>query len=285
MKKVILFGATGNLGKEIAKELAKQHYELTVVVRDEKKARSILPAGVNYVVADVCNKSSLENICNGQDIVVSALGKSVSPNDSSKPSFREVDFEANKNVLNEALKAGVKKFVYISAFHAEKYLHLEYFKVHHEFSELLKQSGIDYSIIKPPAIFSAFIDMINMARKGQLVNIGPGDKKTNPIYEGDLAKVAADAIALSNATIEAGGQTIYTRRQINEIVQQSVNPNRKIRTIPLSLMKSSLPVIRLFSRNTFDKFAFFIEVMQHDTIAPRVGIMSLEEYVAEKARI
>ena len=120
----------------------------------------------------VCNKSTLENILAKQDIIVSALGKSVSPNDKSKPTFKQVDFDANKNILDEAIKTGIKKFIYVSAFHAEKYLHLEYFKVHHDFSELLKKSGIDYSIVKPPAIFSAFIDMIEMAKKGQLVNIG-----------------------------------------------------------------------------------------------------------------
>lgn len=282
MKKVILFGATGNLGKEIAKELVNQGYELTVVVRNEKKAKILSHITSKYIVAEVCNKLTLEKICSNQDIVVSALGKSVSPNDKSKPTFREVDYEANENILNEALKSEIKKFVYVSAFHSEKYLHLEYFKVHHDFSDLLKKSGIDYSIIKPPAIFSAFIDMIEMAKKGQLVNIGKGDKKTNPIYEGDLAKITVDSINKQNSTTEVGGKTIYTRKQLNEIVQNEVNNHKKLRTIPIGLFKVSLPIIKIFSKNTFDKFAFFIEVMQHDTIAPQLGTMTFEDYVKLK---
>ena len=282
MKKVVLFGATGNLGNEIAKELIKQGYELTVVVRNEQKAKTISHITSKYIIADVCNKSTLENIFDKQDIVVSALGKSVSPNDKSKPTFKQVDYDANKNILDQSIKAGIKKFVYISAFHSEKYLHLEYFKVHHDFSELLKKSGIDYSIVKPPAIFSAFIDMIEMAKKGQLINIGKGDKKTNPIYEGDLAKVTVEAINKQNSIFEAGGKTIYTRKQLNEIVQNEVDSQKKIRTVPLGLFKVTLPIIKLFSKNTFDKFAFFIEVMQHDTIAPQVGTMTFEDYVKQK---
>lgn len=282
MKKAILFGATGNLGKEIAKELVNQGYELTVVVRNEQKAKSLTHITSKYIVADVCNKSTLENIFDKQDIVISALGKSVSPNDKSKTTFKQVDYDANKNILDEAIKTGIKKFVYISAFHSEKYLHLEYFKVHHDFSELLIKSGINYSIIKPPAIFSAFIDMIEMAKKGQLINIGQGDKKTNPIYEGDLAKITVDAINKQNSIIEAGGKTIYTRKQLNEIVQNEVNNHKKLRTIPIGLIKGALPIIRLFSKNTFDKFAFFIEVMQHDTIAPQLGTMTFEDYVKLK---
>ncbi len=282
MKKVVLFGATGNLGNEIAKELIKQGYELTVVVRNEQKAKTLSHITSKYIIADVCNKSTLENIFDKQDIVVSALGKSVSPNDKSKPTFKQVDYDANKNILDLSIKAGIKKFVYISAFHSEKYLHLEYFKVHHDFSELLKKSGIDYSIVKPPAIFSAFIDMIEMAKKGQLINIGKGDKKTNPIYEGDLAKVTVEAINKQNSIFEAGGKTIYTRKQLNEIVQNEVDSQKKIRTVPLGLFKVTLPIIKLFSKNTFDKFAFFIEVMQHDTIAPQVGTMTFEDYVKQK---
>jgi uncharacterized protein YbjT (DUF2867 family) len=228
MKKVILFGATGNLGKEIAKELVNQGYKLTVVVRNEKKAKTFNQIASKYIVADVCNKLTIEGILDNQDIVVSALGKSVSPNDKSKPTFKQVDYDANKNILDEAIKAGIRKFVYISAFHSEKYLHLEYFKVHHDFSELLIKSRIDYSIIKPPAIFSAFVDMIEMAKKGQLVNIGQGDKKTNPVYEGDLAIITVDSINNQNSITEAGGKTIYTRKQLNEIVQNEVNNHKKL---------------------------------------------------------
>jgi uncharacterized protein YbjT (DUF2867 family) len=282
MKKVILFGSTGNLGKEIAKELVKQGYDLTIVVRNEVKAKSLAYITSKYIIADVCNKATLEHIFDNQEIVISALGKSVSPNDKSKPTFREVDYFANSNILNEATKAGIKKFIYISAFHSEKYLYLEYFKVHHDFSEQIKKSGIDYSIIKPPAIFSAFIDMIEMAKKGQLINIGKGDKKTNPIYEGDLAKITVEAINKQNSIIEAGGKTIYTRKQLNEIVQNEVDSQKSIKTIPLGLFKVTLPIIKIFSKNTFDKFAFFIEVIQHDTIAPQVGTMTFEDYVKQK---
>lgn len=282
MEKVILFGATGNLGKEIAKELVRQGYDLTIVVRNEAKAKSFSDITSKYIVADVCNKATLEHIFNEQEIVISALGKSVSPNDKSKPTFKEVDYSANADILDLATKATIKKFVYVSAFHSEKYLHLEYFKVHHDFSELLKKSGIDYSIIKPPAIFSAFIDMIEMAKKGQLINIGKGDKRTNPIYEGDLAKITVEAINKQNSIFEAGGKIIYTRKQLNEIVQNEVNSRKKIRTVSLLLVKAALPIIKIFSKNTFDKFAFFIEVMQHDTIAPQVGTMAFEDYVKHK---
>lgn len=278
--KILLFGATGNLGQAIANKLKQKGYEISSVVRNKIKKGKLESITHKIIVADVTKPSDLVNICNGFDIVISSLGKSVSPNDKSKPTFNDIDYIANSNILNEAKKSNVKKFIYVSAFHSEQYLQLEYFKVHHEFSEKLISSGIDYSIIKPPAIFSAYVDMIEMAKKGQLINIGLGDKKTNPIYEGDLAKIAVDSINESNSTIEAGGKTTYTRRQLNEIVQQTINPSKSIKNVPLRMFKCLLPIIKIFNRNTFDKFSFFIEVLQHDTIAPQLGEMTFEEYVS-----
>src|SRR3989344_9168781 len=127
--KVLLFGASGNLGKEIAGELMNQHYDLTVVVRNQQKAKDLSAITSKYVIANIADANSLVDICKGFDIVVSALGKSVSPNDKSKPSFRDIDLNANTAILNEAIRSGIKKFVYVSAFESEKHLELEYFKV------------------------------------------------------------------------------------------------------------------------------------------------------------
>lgn len=283
MKHVLLFGSTGSVGKQIAKEAQRQGYVLTAVVRNLQKANDISEITANVVVADVTKPDELVGICNGFDIVISALGKSVSPNDNSTASFYEVDFVANASILKEAVAGGVKKFVYVSALHSERYTNLEYFKVHHDFSEKLKQSGLDYSIIKPPSIFSAYLDVVDMARKGRLVNLGKGDKRTNPIYEGDLAVVCVNSINSAKSEIEAGGREILTRKQINEIIQQHVNPSKKIPTIPAWVMRAMLPLIRITNKNLFDKFDFFVDVMQHDVIAPQVGQLTLKEYLEMKS--
>ena len=283
MRNILLFGATGNVGKAIARELHQQStFTVTAVVRNQERAAGLKNIVSETIVADVTKHALLNSLCSGFDIVISALGKSVSPNDKSKPSFQDIDLETNTHILNEAIKGGVKKFVYVSAFHAEKYLHLEYFRTHHEFSERLKHSGLDYSIIKPPAVFSAFLDLMAMAQKGLLITLGKGQRLTNPIYEGDLAKICVTSIDQPNTIIEAGGKETLSRSAINETIQRLVAPNKKVRTVPLGLIKASLPLVKVMDKNRYDKFAFFSEVMQHDTIAPAVGEMTLETYVKSK---
>jgi uncharacterized protein YbjT (DUF2867 family) len=283
MKSVLLLGATGNVGKQIAKEARRQGYDLTVVVRNAQKANDLGAIANHAVVAEVTNPKEVDGICKGFDVVISALGKSVSPNDKSKASFYDVDFLANVRILKDAIASGIKKFVYVSALHSERYTHLEYFKVHHEFSELLKQSGLDYSIIKPPSIFSAYLEVVDMAKKGRLANLGKGDKLTNPIYEGDLAVICVNSINSTKCEIEAGGKETLTRRQINELIQHHVNPSKKLSTIPPWVMEVMLPLTRIISKNLFDKLSFFVEVMQHDIVAPPVGQLTLKEYLVMKS--
>jgi uncharacterized protein YbjT (DUF2867 family) len=283
MKSVLLVGATGNVGKQVAKEARRQGYDLTVVVRNAQKANDLAGVANHAIIAEVTNPNEMQGICKGIDVVISALGKSVSPTDKSKASFYDVDFLANARILKEAIASGVKKFVYVSALHSERYTHLEYFKVHHDFSELLKQSGLDYSIIKPPSIFSAYLEVVDMAKKGRLANLGKGDKITNPIYEGDLAVVCVNSINSTKCEIEAGGKETFTRRQINELIQHHVNPSKKLPTIPAWVMEVMLPIIRILNKNLFDKFSFFVEVMEHDVVAPPVGQLTLKEYLALKS--
>jgi uncharacterized protein YbjT (DUF2867 family) len=282
MIKILLFGATGHLGKEIAKIAIQKGYDLTAVVRNKTKADEISALTQKCIIADVTKADSINGICKGFDIVISAFGKSVSPNDNSKPSFADIDLNANTYILKDAQKSGVKKFVYVSALHAEKHLHLEYFRVHHEFSQRLIASGINYTIIKPPAIFSGFIDMIDMAKKGMLFNIGSGDKKTNPIYELDLAIECVKSISEDNIIKEIGGKSIYTRKQLYDIIQKEVCPSKSVKHVPLWLYKLSLPLIKYTNKNLYDKLAFFAAVIQEDTIAPQIGPMKFEDYVKLK---
>ncbi len=281
-KKILLFGATGNLGYAIARALHDHGYLTTAAVRNSKQAGLLQPITEAVMEIDFESNESLKGIAAGFDIVISALGKSVSPFDRSKGRFREIDLDINRKILEEAIVQKVSKFVYISALAAEQYPGLEYFAVHHEMTELVKLSGIEYLIVKPPALFSAFIDLMKMAGKGQLVTIGNGEKKTNPISENDLAEIIVQQLDKKNPVIEAGGPEILSRKQINEIIQKEINPGKKVRSIPMGLIKSILPVVKIFDRNSYDKMAFFLEVMQHDLQAPVLGQEKLADYVKRK---
>lgn len=274
----LLFGATGNVGRALASELVRAGHSTTVVIRNAKSAAVFEALGCNVSVADPNDPKQLAGLCSGHDVIVSAIGKPVSPTHRSKPSFHEIDDELNTKILNVALLNRCTEFVYISAFHSERYPDLAYFSAHHAFEKKLMEADITHHIVKPPALYCAFNDMIPMARKGLLVQFGHGDHITNPIHEADVARIAVSSIGGPSSIIEAGGPKTYTRRELADIVQSAIAPKHTVKTVPMGLVKSSLPLLKLIDRNTYDKLAFITTVMDVDTIAPMLGERLIEDY-------
>ncbi|PRY15425.1 uncharacterized protein YbjT (DUF2867 family) [Pontibacter ummariensis] len=278
MRNILLAGATGHVGQHLLRELKRQGYPVSVLARTAAKANQLLPPPDNILVADATKPETLRGCCQGMDVVVSTLGKSISLTDNSKGSFQEVDYRANYNLLQEAKAAGVQQFVYVSAFSAEAHPQLAYFKAHADFARELKHSDILYTILEPTALFSAFDEVVAMARKGRIGLLGTGDKLTNPIYEGDLAKIAVGEIGCPSRTIALGGKTIYSRAELIRLACKAANYKGFLPSVPFPVVASVLPLVKLLNRNLYDKVSFMIAVSKVDCVAPQVGAHTLEEY-------
>ena len=278
MKKILLAGATGQLGKYIFRELKQQGYDVRALARNLRKAQALFPDPEELVLADATKKESLEGCCAGIEVVISAIGKSTSLFNQGNGSFQDIDYRANLNLLQEAQKCGVKQFIYVSAFGAEQFANLAYFKAHADFEEELRNCGISYTVLQPVALFSAFEDVVSMARKGRIGSLGKGDKKTNPIYEGDVAKVAVSCIGQPSQTLPLGGRTTYTRLELMKIACEAAGYCGKIPEIPFDFVEPLLPFVRMLSRSLYDKIALMVAVSKVDCIAPPAGELSMEEY-------
>ncbi|EJF09418.1 SDR family oxidoreductase [Pontibacter sp. BAB1700] len=278
MKKVLLAGATGHLGRHIFRELKQHGYEVRVLARNLKKAQSLFPDPEELVLADASKPFSLEGCCTGVDVVISALGKNLSLRHQGGGSFHDINYKANLNLLKEAEQAGVRQFIYVSAFGAGRYPQLAYFKAHAAFEKALRYSSLSYIILKPVALFSVFEEMAAMARKGHIGQLGQGDKLTNPIYDGDVARIAIDCIGKPSQSLELGGPTTYTRQELAQLVCDAAGYNGRVAEIPFDYVDTLLPFVRLLSRSLYDKLAFMTAVSKVDCVAPAVGQYTLEDY-------
>lgn len=281
MKKILLAGATGHMGRALLTELKQEGYEVHVLVRSKFKEAGLTPAPDKYIYADAAKPDTLAGICRGIDIVISAIGKSISLTDNSSESFQEIDYQANYNLLQEAKAAGVAQFMYISAFTAEEHPDLAYFKAHADFSEALIQSGLNYAVLQPTALFSVFKEMKVMAQKKMLGVIGKGDKQTNPVSERDVAITAVANIGSNSVVVAIGGQHVYTRHELARLVAHAAGYGGKVMHVPEVLVKAFLPLVRPINKNLFDKLAFMAEVSTRHCVAPRLGNDSLEAYLQD----
>ena len=88
--------------------------------------------------------------------------------------YLKVDYQGSSNLLKEALKDEVEVFQYISAINGEKLRHLTIFEAKEKFVDELKNSGINYCIIRPNRFFSDMMDFLNMAKAGRIYLFGNG---------------------------------------------------------------------------------------------------------------
>ena len=275
---VLLAGATGYLGRHIASELQNQGYRTKIIVRNKDK----VPYDVQYfetIVAEVTKPETLIGIMKDVDTAISTVGITIQKDGLT---YMDVDYQANMNLLKEARKSGVQKFIYVSAFNAEKLIHLKMCSAKERFVEELKNSEIDYCIIRPNGFFSDMTEFLKMAKKGKAELFGDGTFKMNPIHGEDLAKVCFNAIASGEKTIEVGGPEVYTHNEIVELAFNALEKKVKINYMPEWLRKMILWLVRTFtSSKKYGPMEFFFTVLAMDMVAPKYGTQTLSRYFNE----
>jgi uncharacterized protein YbjT (DUF2867 family) len=288
MQKVLVAGSTGYLGKFVVQEFKKRGYWVRALVRNPKKLEKtglfLEPAVKDQIdeifVREVTKPETLYGLCDSIEIVFSSIGIT---RQKDKLTFRDVDYQGNKNILDIALRKSVEKFVYVSVFNAHMFEHLEIVKVHEDFVRDLQDSMLNYAIIRPTVYFSDVTEFFKMAKSGRVYLIGNGTNKLNPIHGADLAKVCVDAVTGKEHEIPIGGPVTYSTREIAELAFSILGEKPKITRIPPWLAHLVAKLIRPFTKHMSDLAQFFITAGQNDGVAPATGTRILKSYYEELA--
>jgi len=152
--KVLVAGATGVTGRWVIKRLQSYGIPVRALVRSEEKGKS-LGDGIELAIGRVQNAEDLAEAVKGCDAVISALGSSSIFGESSPA---EVDRDGVIRLVDEAAKAGIKKFVLVSSLSVTKTLHpmnlfggvlsMKHAGEEH-LREVFSQGGRSYTIIRP----------------------------------------------------------------------------------------------------------------------------------------
>ncbi|MFC2069493.1 SDR family oxidoreductase [Chloroflexota bacterium] len=286
MERVLVAGTTGYLGRYVVREFKKRGYWVRALVRNPKKLEQIgtflQPAVIDKVnevfVGEVTKPETLKGLCDNIDIVFSSIGIT---RQKDRLTYREVDYQGNKNILDIALAKSIKQFIYVSVFNANIYVYLEIVKAHEEFVKELQNSGLVYTIIRPTGYFSDMTEFLKMAKLGRAYLVGNGANKINPIHGDDLSKVCVDAVTSQEHEIAVGGPVIYSTQEIAELAFSTLGKTIKIVRIPFWLAKATVKMIRPFNRQMSDLAEFFVAAGQGDGVAPASGVNKLEAYFEE----
>lgn len=274
-KKVLIVGATGYLGKQLVHAAKRVGHEVRALARDPSR----LPADVDEVfVAEATDPDSLAAICDGVDVVISALGIT---RQRDGLTYEAVDYAANRNVLNEALKAKVERFAYVHVLNAGRMLNVPMVKAKARFAEELRQAPIASTIINPSGFYSDLGEVLKMVQCGRVYLFGNGNTHVSPISGRDMAEVCISAIDDQVDTIDVGGPETLTFNEVARLAFKVLNQPAKITHLPLGLGKLAVRLAKLLGfGKTVGAFEFFVAASGIDMDAPNFGNQILEQHFA-----
>ena len=152
---VLVFGGTRGTGLEIVRKLRERGEAVTVAVRSTSNTTELEKLGVDTVVADALDAEQVEAAIGskGFSAVISTLGT------TRGEQHKRPDYIGNRNVIDAARGAGVKRFVFITVIGAgdssdaapgfSKRFLAEVIALKTQAEDHLRASGLDYTIIRP----------------------------------------------------------------------------------------------------------------------------------------
>lgn len=262
MKKVLVTGATGFIGRHLVKELLRQGYKVRALSRNIK----VTNEEIETVQGDITNKASLKEACSGVDYILhlaalTNLNRSVT---NQLAFFRKINVEGTKNLLDSC--SDVKRFIHFSSVDAlglqNKILYenspakpVEPYEITKLESEFLvrkyeKEQCIPATIIRPSCVYGegelakemkinvAVLQMCKMIKKHRFPVIGSG-RNLLPFTH---VKNVVDGTVLALSSKLAAGETYnlsdarsYSLNEIVRTIARILNVKFPGFHIPLSI--------------------------------------------------
>ncbi|MAL18730.1 MAG: NAD-dependent dehydratase [Balneola sp.] len=282
MTKILVAGASGYLGKHILEELDSWGIPVLALVRAPEKLKGLNHRNMKIMKAEATRPETLKGVCKGIETLISTVGIT---RQKDGLTYMDVDYRANLNLLKEAEREGVRKFIYVSVIDGDKLRHLKATEAKERFVDALKVSGLEYTVIRTSGFFSDLRDVLYMAEKGRVVLFGNGESKLNPIHGADLAEVCVQAIAQKDKEIAVGGPDILTQNEIAEMALYAWNKPADIVHLPGWMRSLMLNTAKIFlPEQRYGPLEFFLTLMARDSIATRYGNHRLQDFFNQEVQ-
>ena len=280
MKKLLLIGATGQLGSKILEKLAQNpEYSIRILVREDSKYQHLEAYQPEVVIGDLKDYHSIKRAVQGCNVVITTAN-SAAPR-KKEDSFESVDTKGYQFLIDEAKRRGVEHFIYTSAIPAsekmQKWIPLNRAKASTE--RYLKASGLPYTIIQPDTFMDVYFTFMGTSipvknepaalvdrpfgfmqkfyngikddiENGKIGIIGDGNARHHYIAIDNVADFivkAVEAPQLRNKSIPIGGPESLSGLEVKALFEKVLNKPLKIKKTPAVMMKIMGNVFSLFN--------------------------------------
>jgi NADH dehydrogenase len=241
---VTIFGGSGFIGRYLVQRLAERGARIRVAVRRPDDGLFLKTMGevgqIDLMQANLRDAESVARAVAGADAVVNLVGILYQ---SGAQRFADLHVRGAGQAAAAAAKAGVKRFVQVSAIGADPASAAEYGRTKAAGEAAVRAAFPGATVVRPSIVFGPEDDFINrfaaMARLlPALPLIGGGKTRFQPVYVGDVADAIArilDDPATAGRTYELGGPTVYTFKELMALILRETGRRRLLLPVPYPL--------------------------------------------------
>ena len=239
---ILVTGGTGFVGGNLIRRLRQEGLPVRSLARHPDRVQPLKDLGVEVVPGDIADKVSLEKAAEGIERVIHLVGII---QETQGVTFRGVHVEGTRNVIEAARKAGVRHFFHQSALGTRPGAKSEYHRTKWEAEELVRQSGIPHTILRPSLIYGPgdkfTIRLSEMLKRAPVMPvIGSGKYRVQPIFIDDVVSCMVKVVigdAFLNEIYEIGGPDQLTYKEVTTAIAETMGLKRQAVHVPLFFMK------------------------------------------------
>jgi len=245
---ILITGGTGFVGASVVKKGLEKGLRIKCLVRNPNRAESILTENTELVQGDILNSKSLEQAMAGVNTVIHLVGIIV---ETKGASFEAVHYHGTVNVVEAAKKAGVKRYLHMSALGTRAEAKSKYHKTKWQAEEYVRSSNLSWTIFRPSIIFGQKDEFLNMLI--QMVKLSPvipiigrGKGMLQPIWVEDVAECfirALDKESTIGKVFELGGPDKFNIENLIDLILKIKKKNRCKIHLPISFMKLNAAIM------------------------------------------
>lgn len=249
MTRLLIVGATGVLGSAAAKHFLDKGLHVKCFVRNIEKAVELSSAGGELVVGDLTNDVSIVSACKNVDIVIASahgmLGR-------GRNKSGNVDDAGHKRLVEAAIEANVKQFIYTSINGLTANHPIDFFRTKYSVEQYLINSGLNYTILRLPAFMEWHAHRLlgkSIIDKGKVTILGKGENPTNFIAVDDVVQalnIIVSNEAYYNKIINLAGPENISRNEIARMYGILSNKTPGVSHVPAGVLKVLSAIINPF---------------------------------------
>ena len=244
---ILIVGATGVLGRQVVARLLARGARVRALVRDPARAASLAAAGVECVEGDLIDPRSLARACAGTERVLAAahalLGR-------GRHASERVDDAGHRALIAAARAAGVRRFVYLSAYGAAPDHPIDFWRTKHAVEQALEASGLDAVVLRPTAFMEQHVHEFNgrtVLAKGKAQLVGAGSKPRNFVAAADVAAFAVRALLEDPPPfrrLDIGGPGHHSNADVAALYARAAGIEPRAAHLPAALVSALAAAVR-----------------------------------------